>query len=358
MSRYLTIDIGAGTMDILCWDSASGEHFKAVVMSPVRHIARHIEQSRGPLAVTGAEMGGGPVTEALKQRAAESEVLISPAAAATLHHDMERVKRFGMVCANDRQLARAVSEGTHTPIILADVQPARIEQIFNGLGVSMQLEAVALCAQDHGAAPKGVSHLDFRHNLFREMLDASPVPTNLLFSGEAVPTAFNRLNSIARDARWLNTREICVMDSGMAALAGAAQDAGARNKTPVVVLDIATSHTVVAALQGDQVAGMVEYHTRDVSLNRIESLIRELADGEIQHAQILAEGGHGAYLRETVGFVNIQAIIATGPKRALMAQSRLPVHWGAPWGDNMMTGTVGLLEAVRRKKGLAPFACI
>jgi hypothetical protein len=25
---------------------------------------------------------------------------------------------------------------------------------------------------------------------------------------------------------------------------------------------------------------------------------------------------------------------------------------GAPWGDNMMTGTVGLLEALRRHKGL------
>jgi hypothetical protein len=26
---------------------------------------------------------------------------------------------------------------------------------------------------------------------------------------------------------------------------------------------------------------------------------------------------------------------------------------GAPWGDNMMTGTVGLLEALRRRKGLS-----
>jgi hypothetical protein len=27
---------------------------------------------------------------------------------------------------------------------------------------------------------------------------------------------------------------------------------------------------------------------------------------------------------------------------------------GAPLGDNMMTGTVGLLEAIRRHKGLEP----
>jgi uncharacterized protein (DUF1786 family) len=87
-------------------------------------------------------------------------------------------------------------------------------------------------------------------------------------------------------------------------------------------------------------------------------LIVELADGRIDHAQILAEGGHGAYLRKAVGFSNIQAIIVTGPKRRLMQETRLPICWGAPWGDNMMTGTVGLLESLRRRKGIAPIAYV
>jgi len=42
------------------------------------------------------------------------------------------------------------------------------------------------------------------------------------------------------------------------------------------------------------------------------------------------------------------------PKRKMAAASRLPMVWGAPLGDNMMTGTVGLLEAVRRRKKLDP----
>jgi len=29
---------------------------------------------------------------------------------------------------------------------------------------------------------------------------------------------------------------------------------------------------------------------------------------------------------------------------------------GAPLGDNMMTGTVGVLEAIRRRKGLQAFS--
>jgi uncharacterized protein (DUF1786 family) len=184
------------------------------------------------------------------------------------------------------------------------------------------------------------------------MLDKEPVPASLLFHSAEVPSSFNRLCCMAQTAREFNAREIYVMDSGMAAMTGAVQDAQARDKSPIAILDVATSHTVVATLEGDQVAGIVEYHTRDISLQRLEQLIRALADGQVAHEQILSEGGHGAYLRKAVGFANLQTIIVTGPKRRMMAASRLPIQWGAPWGDNMMTGTVGLLEAVRRRKGL------
>ena len=43
MSRILTVDIGAGTMDVLYLDTRRSEHFKAVVTSPVASLARQIE---------------------------------------------------------------------------------------------------------------------------------------------------------------------------------------------------------------------------------------------------------------------------------------------------------------------------
>lgn len=358
MSRYLTIDIGAGTMDILCYDAQTGEHVKAVAISPVRHIARQIEQTPGQLVVTGVEMGGGPVTDALKQRASETRVIMDAAAAATLHHDLDRVRDWGITLLDDARMDEALDAPGFSPVVLGDVQPERIARIIEGLGLPMAFEAVALCAQDHGVAPKGVSHLDFRHNLYQEMLDRNPEPHSLIFRSDEVPTAFNRLRCMAETADCLNAREVYVMDSGMAALAGGAQDASATGRSPVAILDVATSHTVVAVLEGDTIAGVVEYHTRDVTREKIETLIRQLADGRIRHEQILAEGGHGAYLRKSVGFDSLQAIIATGPKRRIMADSPLPIVWGAPWGDNMMTGTVGLLEALRRRKAMAPIAYI
>ena len=144
------------------------------------------------------------------------------------------------------------------------------------------------------------------------------------------------------------------MDSGMAAMLGGSMDVLAKHKQHVLILDVATSHTVGAALFDDEIAGFFEYHTSDITLARLEQLMLDLCDGKLEHGQVLREGGHGAYVRKVFGFDAIDVILATGPKRRLVEASKLPMAYGAPFGDNMMTGTVGLLEALRRRKGLAP----
>ena len=60
MSRYLLLDIGAGTMDVLYHDEGSGIHYKAVVRSPVISLAETIEAVKGKLLITGVEMGEDP----------------------------------------------------------------------------------------------------------------------------------------------------------------------------------------------------------------------------------------------------------------------------------------------------------
>jgi uncharacterized protein (DUF1786 family) len=148
------------------------------------------------------------------------------------------------------------------------------------------------------------------------------------------------------------------MDSGMAAILGASQDILAKDRDNIFILDVATSHTVGAALSGEELAGFFEYHTVDITLERLEALLLDLGQGNLSHKQILSEGGHGAFMRNAIGFGDDEVIIATGPKRRLVENSHLPIVFGAPLGDNMMTGTVGMLEAVRRRKGLEPIVYI
>jgi uncharacterized protein (DUF1786 family) len=267
---------------------------------------------------------------------------------------MQRVRSRGIDVLDDDKVDLIAADPAYTTLTLGDLELDRIERIVHDFGVPFSFDAVGICAQDHGVPPQGVSHLDFRNSIFKSRLDESPFPHHLLMRKDEVPVSFNRLKSIAISAEKIPAREIYVMDSGMAAILGAALDAQAKSKRKILVLDVATSHTVAATLDGGELAGFFEYHTRDITLQRLEELMVDLANGKLEHRRILQEGGHGAYIRKPVGFKNLEIIVATGPKRVLLEGSAPAIHPGAPLGDNMMTGTAGLLEAIRRRHGLEP----
>jgi uncharacterized protein (DUF1786 family) len=355
MSKLLLLDLGAGTLDLLYYDTTSHSHYKAVTKSPILCLAEKAAHLSGKILVTGCEMGGGPLAGILQQKAEQGEVLMTRSAAATLHNRLEKVTALGLKIIEDSEAAALLAKGTYQHLQTADLVIERLKDLVLGLGVDFDFDLLGICAQDHGTAPAGLSHLDFRHNLFKQALDRNPVPEALLYAADEIPATFTRLRALAQTARQIPAKEIYVMDSGMAAILGATLDPIARTKKKRLVLDIATSHTLGAVLDQKELFGFFEYHTCDITPERLEELIPDLADGKIDHAQILAQGGHGAYLRKIMGFGAVEAIIATGPKRALLQNSKWLVVWGAPLGDNMLTGTAGLLEAIRRRKGWPEF---
>jgi uncharacterized protein (DUF1786 family) len=107
-----------------------------------------------------------------------------------------------------------------------------------------------------------------------------------------------------------------------------------------------------------ELAGLVEYHTVDITPDRLDRLLHDMVAGRLDHRRVLDEGGHGAYIRQPVGPDALRTIIATGPKSRLVQGSRLPMIFGAPLGDNMMTGCAGLLESLRRRRGLPPLVYV
>jgi uncharacterized protein (DUF1786 family) len=301
----------------------------------------------------GVEMGGGPVSGVLKAKAQEEGVLMTEAAAATIHHNQDRVRSLGIEIVSEEEAVDALRTGDHRRLSLGDLEHDRLKKIVEGFGVPFVFDVVGICAQDHGVPPQGRSHLDYRHELFKAALGKNPRPQALLYEQSEVPKTLNRLRSIAQSAEELPAPEVYVMDSGMAAMAGALLDPRALGKSHVMVLDIATSHTLAAVFSGNELAAFLEYHTRDITLPLLETLLPDLADGKLAHKKILEQGGHGAYTRKAVGYDTVEIIVATGPKRALLKGTALPVVFGAPGGDNMMTGTLGLLAAIGRRKGLA-----
>jgi uncharacterized protein (DUF1786 family) len=354
MSMFLILDIGAGTMDVLCYDSETGLSYKAVAESPTLYLAHAVASLHNDLLITGCEMGGGPVSEALIQKAKSTRVLMSASAAATLHHDVDRVRSMGIKVISDAEAEALRGDQGLSQLSIGDLDIDRLRQLLQGLGVPFSFDVAGICAQDHGIPPEGVSHLDYRHSFFKARLDETPYPHALLYRDDEVPPTFNRLTSLAKSAKALPADEVYLMDSGMAAILGATLDPQAVRNERVLTLDVASSHTVGAALEQEEICGFFEYHTRDITVDRLDMLLPELADGNLDHAVILQEGGHGAYLRKSFEFRAAEIIVATGPKRGMLRRSRLPIVFGAPLGDNMMTGAAGMLEAIRRRKGLEP----
>jgi uncharacterized protein (DUF1786 family) len=352
MGGYLLLDVGAGTLDVLFYDDRSGLNYKAVVKSPVLYLAERAQSISGNLLITGVEMGGGNLLDVLSDRARNAQVVVCASAAHTLSHNPDRIRKAGITIIEDSEAPKFAASGGYTSLNLSDFPHEHLESMVRSFGVPFQFDVVGVCAQDHGVPPAGGSHLDFRHEIIKAALDQKPSAETLLYEKGNVPVFLNRLRSAAETASKLPCKEVYVMDSGIAAILGASTDFQLRDSKRFMVIDIATSHTVCAAIEEGEIAGLVEYHTRDLSLEKLESLLVDLADGKLSHKQVLAEGGHGAYTRKAFGFEAVEHIVATGPKRRLATNSKLPISFGAPLGDNMMTGTTGLLEAIRRRKGL------
>jgi uncharacterized protein (DUF1786 family) len=253
MSRILTVDVGAGTMDVLYLDTRRSEQFKAVART--------------------------------------SDVVMSLSASPTVHHDLDRVRSAGIRVLEDEAAEAMAREDSHSVIEFGDLSIDRLREIVGGFDVPFSFDVVGICAQDHGVPSDGDSHLDHRHRHFRTVLDATPFPHAFLHHTEDLPPDMSRLRSIAESARSVPADEVYIMDSGMAAILGASMDPRVQRRKNALVLDIATSHTVAAALQGEELIGFFEYHTADITLERLETLLVDLANGDLSHARILTEGG-------------------------------------------------------------------
>ena len=129
MSRFLMVDIGAGTMDVLWYDTNTDLHYKAVVKSPVRYLAEKAAELPGDLVITGCEMGGGPITQVLKQRAKEAAVVMSVSAAASLHHNPETVRSWGIDIVEDEKAETLCGDKKYSSLVLCDLDPGRLRQI-------------------------------------------------------------------------------------------------------------------------------------------------------------------------------------------------------------------------------------
>lgn len=341
------VDVGTGTQDVVLFESGrEPEAFLKLVMpAPTVRVAQRIRQATAegrPVLLVGVTMGGGPSHWAARDHArAGLPLYATPEAARTFDDDLTVLEhQLGLRVVSDDEAAglRGVER-----IQLRDLELERIGAAFRSFGVDLQLDGLVVGVFDHGEAPTGTSDRLFRLQYLAERLSQGGLES-FAYRAEDIPPSMTRMRGVARVAREAIQVPVVVMDTGPAAALGALEDPDVRAQPESLVVNVGTFHTLAFRFRGGVVGGLFEHHTGLLDRARLESLLEDLTRGTIDHGTVFREHGHGAWARDrTSSTPTVMAV--TGPRRALLEGSHLPVRFPAPYGDQMLTGCFGMLRA-------------
>ncbi|MGD8565555.1 MAG: DUF1786 family protein [Candidatus Bathyarchaeota archaeon] len=352
--KILAIDIGAGTEDILLYDDEkkSVENcVKMVLPSPSQVFSKNVKaitNMRKNLFITGDTIGGGVFAHALRKHVeAGLMALMTKTAAYSIRNDLEEVKKLGIKVVKDQ-----LKEFNGKTLVIEEVNIIELARFLTVFDEPLSdIDFVAIAVQDHGISPQGVSNRRSRIEKTRKLLEKNPKPEALAYYENEIPQHFLRMRSAAQASkRQLPDTEVLLMDTSPDAILGCLKDPLVREADPVLVVNIGNSHTMAAIILNGEITAIMEHHTNLLNPLKIENMLIHFADGKLTNEEIFNDRGHGlTFLTEPPGFSNLGMVVATGPNRNLLTQLKYPVHFASPAGDMMMTGPIGLVEAVKRK---------
>lgn len=348
--QILAVDIGTGTQDVLLFDSSRSPEncLKMVMPSPTLWIADQIRaatRSQKALLLTGVLMGGGPSSWATEDHhRAGQPIYATPDAARSFNDDLEAVRRdLGIEIVDEVEAKRLAALPGVSPVVMRDFNYASIRQAFAAFGLDLQPDAAIIAVFDHGNAPPDVSDRQFRLDYLAQRLQADCRLSTFGFLAPAVPPSMTRLQAVV-DSSWDVNAQLLVMDTAPAAVLGAQCDPAVAAHVDAMIVNVGNFHCLAFQYRGGQVVRLFEHHTGLLDRSQLEDWLRRLADGTISHQQVFAEHGHGALVLDSTP-VPLDFVAVTGPRRALLAQSDLPITFAVPYGDQMLAGAWGMIRA-------------
>lgn len=353
--KILAIDIGAGTEDVLLFDSQKSIEncVKMVLPSPSKVFAAKVREAtklRKNLFIRGDIIGGGAISVSLKGHVeAGLRVMMTERTAYTVRNALGEVRDLGIEIAKRENAPTSFKGETLT---VKEVNLKQLQTFLKEFGETLtDVDVVAIAVQDHGVPPKGTRNRKFRLQKIRELLKKSPTPENLAFREKEIPPYFIRMRSAAQASRrQLPKAKVLLMDTSPDVMLGCLKDQTVEKANPVLVVNVGNGHTMAAIISDGKIVGVMEHHTRLLNPQKIEHFLVDFADGKLTDEIVFKDNGHGLFfLAKPPGFSKIESIVATGPNRNMLTKTNLPVYFAAPAGDVMMTGPIGLVEATKRK---------
>jgi uncharacterized protein (DUF1786 family) len=347
--RILALDIGTGTQDILLFDSEKTIEncVKMVMPAPTVIAANRIRAAtirRLPLALTGVNMGGGPVTQAVQEHInAGLPVYATEGAATTFDDDMDMVRAMGVSLVDNGEIE---SIANAYRVELRDLDLEMVRRSLGAFDVEPGWDALAVAVFDHGNAPSGYSDRKFRFDHLRGQLAAGTRDvTAFCYMRHEVPDYMTRMLAVAECADV--DVPIVLMDTAEAAVLGAMEDRHVAAQKCRVLVNMGNEHTLAFHVHGTTIQGLFEHHTHVLTRSRLESYLLRLVEGNLNDQEVWLDQGHGAVTLE--GGEDITFLSVTGPLRHLLEGSDLNPYFAAPYGDMMLAGAFGLVRACASK---------
>ena len=337
--RILAIDAGAGTQDILLYESdrTIENCVKMILPSQTTIVAGRIRQAtaRGEdVFLTGNLMGGGPCVSALKKHLrAGLAAYATPLAAKTVRDDRREVEALGVQIVEE-----APSEAL--TIRTGDIDLAALSGALAFFDVELP-RRYAIAVQDHGETLEG-SQRRFRFQQWEHFVEQGGRIVELAYL--EVPPHLTRMKAVQTDVPGA-----MLMDTGSAAIWGALCDdaVAAHQEDGLIVVNVGNQHTIGFLLRGERVWGLFEHHTVLMNPGKLAAYVDSLREGTLTNDEVYGDNGHGACVHpDYPGDGSFRFVAVTGPNRGIAAG--LGYYMAVPHGDMMMTGAFGLVAAARR----------
>ena len=337
--RVLAIDVGAGTQDVLLWNSRLPVEnaAKLVVPSQTQVVAsriREVTAAGRPLHLAGLLMGGGESSTAVEAHlAAGLPVSAAADAARTLHNRPDRVAEMGF------RIEEKAPEGAVT-VVMGDVDLRALAGALSAFAIDLP-PVVAIAVQDHGYR-SGAGNNDVRAAYLQGLIAGGGDLADMAFT--APPPGMTRMAAVAKAVPG-----VYLMDTGAAAILGVLGDpivSEAVRSRGAVIVNVGNMHTFAALVRGHRLYGLFEHHTGGMTPVVLRQLVDALRDGALDVDRFRQQfDGHGAALAEDYRAAGPFPFVAiTGPNRGRMRE--LGYYEAAPHGDMMLAGSYGLVEGV------------
>ncbi|MCX8118634.1 MAG: DUF1786 domain-containing protein [Desulfobacterota bacterium] len=341
--KILAIDIGAGTQDILLFDSdRTIENCSTLVLpTPSRVFAARVRKMAGDLYIYGDTIGGGSIGRAVQGHLKKGyRVVMSESAAYSIRNDLEEVRSMGI------EVGENPSPGKFQELEIKEIDLPLLQRFLTQFGEDFDFDVIAVAVQDHGVAPKGVSDRAFRFEQMEARLREDNRPESIHFTEDSIPSQYLRMRSAAKAVKRASPSPVIVMDTAFSAILGCLNEA----EDPCLVVNVGNGHTMAALLIEGKIEGLYEHHTHRLTPKKLEDHLRRFLRGELTQQEVFEDEGHGV-ITLTPHHEEVR-IWVTGPNRNLFKETSFRYTFAAPGGNTMMTGPLGLIKAAQNRFGI------